>query len=178
MMEHAGISFTEIALETCLELGQTLDRDGKAWHIHVFSPVCRFNPYPGAYGLVIEDNTAGITYIARSDVFPEVDKDLVKILHGDDVLDEGKGGAVAGAREVSFLDRITKLDGARANWHHHMSFPDCVFNPHAGKWTIMIESDAEPPFHETFDDEPLDLLREIEVLYFKHLDAGAGEGTA
>jgi hypothetical protein len=55
------------------------------------------------------------------------------------------------------------------HWHHHMHFPTCAFNPHPGQWSISVESPDET-FSEVFVEEPRDILREIEVIYFENLD--------
>ena len=93
------------------------------------------------------------------------------MLHGDDILDPAKTtaarGAVAGSSD--FLPRLLALDARGVAWHHHMHFPGCVLSPHRGHWTIAIES-AEGVFFESSDAEPVDVLREVEVLYFRSLE--------
>ena len=121
------------------------------------------------FDLVIEDDTDGKAYIAPSSGFPEVDKDLVKMLHGDDILSEEAAGKAP--IKSPLLDRLRDLDVRDVPWHHHMNFPACAFNPTKGKWAITVES-AEGTFHESYDDEPVDVLREVEVLYFRKLHVG------
>lgn len=165
---HRGVTYLQIPLEACLSLAYALVAAGKHWHSHVLSPGCLHNPFAG-YALVIEDDTVAIIYIADSGAaFPEVDKDLVKMLHGDDILDAGKAGAQP-APTSSLLDHLTALQAPQTLWHHHMHFPNCAFNPHPGKWSISVES-PEVLFAEAFSVEPVDVLRAVEVLYFGNLD--------
>ncbi|MBZ0164673.1 MAG: hypothetical protein K8H74_18420 [Notoacmeibacter sp.] len=172
ILHHGRIAYRIIPPDDCLGLGSALHASGKKWHLHVLSPDCIHNPEPGRYGLVIEDDSDGIAYLAFSDEFPEVDKDLVKILHGDDILDTSKVSSVGQERlpASALLARIIEFDASGAEWHHHMHFPDCVFNPHRGQWSISVEDGKGNVFSETYQDEPADILREVEVIYFRRHD--------
>jgi hypothetical protein len=166
-IEHGGTTYEIIELETCMPRALQFQEQNKHWHSHVLSPGCAHNPYPEKYAIILEDDTLGKVFIALSDEFPEVDKELVKMLHGDDILS-------AEARSPTpltspFLERLRDIDEREVPWHHHMNFPTCAFNPVKGKWAITVESD-EGVFHDSFDDEPVDVLREVEVLYFRNLD--------
>ena len=171
-IQHRKITYRIVALDTCLDLAAGIGRAGRKWHSHVLSPGCDHNPFVDQYALVIEDDGDGIAYVAPSQGFPEADKDLVKILHGDDILDAkavAPGGSGAGS---ALLRRVRDLDARRVAWHHHMHFPGCVLSAHRGKWAISIES-GEGSFSEAYADEPIDVLRELEVLYFANLERGA-----
>jgi hypothetical protein len=171
-VRHADVSYAVVQLDSCLELALELRRGGKTWHSHVLSPGCIHNPYPGSYSIVIENDSDGLAHIAPSEGFPDIDKDLVRILHGDDILDASK--AVGGKDEASIsseiLRRVFDLDAKGIAWHHHMHFPSCALSPHKGKWCIGIES-STGIFSESFDAEPVSILREIEVVYFRNLAA-------
>lgn len=171
-IRHGDITYVTIPLDSCLDTAKSLADKGRKWHSHVLSPGCAHNPFADGYAIIIEDDEEDITYIAASEGFPEVDKALVRMLHGDDILDDTKsagekGEIVAGSK---LLQRLIEIDGAGHHWHHHMNFPDCVFNPHRGQWAITIESDAGT-FSEAYEDEPVDVLREVEVIYFRNLAA-------
>jgi hypothetical protein len=168
-VHHGKIDYTVVDINDCLALVERITAEGHDWHNHVLSPGCDFNPYEGSYALVVEDDTLGKAYIARSEGFPEVDKLLVKRLHGDDILSAAPADSKAGVVEASaLLTRLVELDGRRIKWHHHMNFPNCALNPHKGQWAITIES-AEGTFSEAYADEPRDGLRVIEGLYFANL---------
>jgi hypothetical protein len=170
-MIYADYEYEEVALGSCLDLAMKLTGAQKKWHSHVLSPHCVLNPYPEQFAIVIEDDTDGVSYIAASDGFPEVDRELVKMLHGDDILDEAKsrlGGADVSI-DSELLARVVELNDRGVPWHHHMNFPDCVFNQRKGKWAITVESGTGDIAYETYDHEPKEILREIEVLYFRNL---------
>lgn len=169
--DHTYPNYTVIALEDCLPMAQGFQKDGKKWHSHVLSPGCRFNPYPDQYAAVIEDDNAHIAYIAVSDGFPAVDKQLVKMLHGDDILDGGHPSSAESelVAQSPLLRRLIEIDELGQPWHHHMNFPDCALNPHRGHWAITVETTDEQ-FAESYEDEPRDILRAIEVRYFANLN--------
>jgi len=174
---HGAVVYRIIPLEDCLDLANALRAAGRKWHSHVLSPGCLHNPLPEQFGVVIEDDADGIAYLAHSRDFPEVDKDLVKMLHGDDILDAGKAcGDNEKVAASTLLPRVREIAAGGAHWHHHMHFPDCVFNPHRGLWSISVEDGRGGVFSETYDDEPVDVLREIEVIYFARFEKGAAEG--
>lgn len=160
-------TYHPLAMADCLLLAKRLQAEGQPWHTHVLSPGCHHNPFPGVYAVVIEDDAAGIIYMAEGDTgFPEVDKELVRMLHGDDILD----AAALGERPDSLLlEHLDRLQERKTPWHHHMHFPVCAFNPHPGRWSISIE--ARGYFlSEAYEDEPVDVLREVEVMYFANLE--------
>ena len=51
------------------------------------------------------------------------------------------------------------------------AFPDCIFNGHGGKWNITFEDKENDTIIEAlYDEEPVDDLRLIEVLFFQQTD--------
>lgn len=173
-MPSYSLNYTEVPLEDCLSLGTRLIEKKHNVHFHVLSPECKFNPDPNQYSFLIEDNTKDITYLAFSESFPEVDKELTQLQFGDSILDAGWSRLnEAGFAECSTaLRRIIDLQKEGRKWHHHMHFPECVLNPQKGKWAISIEENG-PQGNitvETYNEKPTDILREIEIIYFKNLE--------
>lgn len=167
-MQDHGAEFRNIALGECLSLAQGLQAAGKKWHSHVLSPGCHHNPYPEAYAIVIEDDTDTIAYMAKGDAtFPAVDKDLVRMLHGDDILEAS--AVTANPPRTLLIDHLHRLQERGLPWHHHMHFPSCTFNPHPGQWSISVEA-PDCFMSEAYADEPADVLRQVEVLYFGNLE--------
>jgi hypothetical protein len=161
-------AFVEIEMGECLDLALGWNAAGVAWHSHALSPGCAFNPYSDKYAVVIENDDEHIAYISPSVEFPEVDKQLVKLLHGDDIMDADKTTAAKGDHALSspLLERVVKIDARGGAWHHHMNFPKCQLSPTPERWTITVESE-EGVFTESYTDEPITVLRELEVIYFK-----------
>lgn len=166
-----SLTYTVVPLDTVLDIANGFRQAGRRWHSHVLSPDCAHNPYAGQFAIVIEDDK-GQASIAVSTVFPEADRALVKMLHGDTITDRASSSAVTGAttsRASALPGRIAEIDRHRLAWHHHMHFPGCALSPRPSRWTVAVESD-DGDFFETFDGEPIDVLRELEVLYFAHMD--------
>jgi hypothetical protein len=164
-----GINYSQIPLENCGGIGAALHAAAANWHFHVLSPVCLYNPFPDHFALVIEED-GNLPMIADAGTtFPEVDKDLVKLLHGQDILDARMTSDVTAASS-RLLSHVKALQDAGEAWHHHMHFVGCVFNPHPGKWSISIES-RDTFFAEAYSEEPVEILREVEVIYFANLAA-------
>jgi hypothetical protein len=87
------------------------------------------------------------------------------MLHGDDILDEAKsrlGGADVSI-DSELLARVVELNDRGVPWHHHMNFPDCVFNRRKGKWAITVESGTGDIAYETYDHEPKEILRDRKI---------------
>ena len=169
---HASIGdFHSIPMVECLALAQGLQAAGKEWHSHVLSPGCLHNPFPEAYAMVIENGSEGIAYMAEgAATFPEVDKVLVKMLHGEDIIDATK--LASDPPPSLLLHNLSWLQERRVPWHHHMHFPTCVFNPHPGRWAISVEA-PDISMSEAYPDEPVEVLRQVEVLYFANLEDSA-----
>lgn len=161
---HASVDEV-IPIDACLDLAQRLRAARHPWHSHVLTPGCARNPFP-RYAIVIEDDRERRVYAAASDDFPDVDKDLVKMLHGTDIIDRQSTAAATGGRiESPLLDRVRAIDSSGRAWHHHMCFPGCTFNPEPGRWTIEVEA-GPSSWSESWDEEPVDVLREMEVMFF------------
>jgi len=172
ILQHNHISFNVIELQSCLDLALDLQKGGQAWHSHVLPPGCMHNPHEDHYALVIEDDTRGQAYIAPSDDFPQIDKQLVRMLHGDDILatvaiTESDQSKITASH---LLKKLHKLHQDGQDWHHHMCFPKCIFNPDPGRWSIIVEAENTPYFHESYEDEPVAILRQIELLFFGKLE--------
>ncbi|MHB8695155.1 MAG: hypothetical protein ACYDHH_28315 [Solirubrobacteraceae bacterium] len=174
---HGDVTYVVIPeQDAMLGIALGLRRAGKPWHSHVLAPGagCIHNPYHDLFAAVLEDSGARQAYICPSDVFPEVDRVMAKLLHGDDIMDRSKTAAATGAQLApsGLPERVGGIDARGVAWHHHMCFPGCVLSPRPERWTIHIESD-EGEFAQSFDGEPVDVLRELEVLFFAHIDAEA-----
>lgn len=170
LIEHLDMIYHEIPIEDCLGLVHELIKEGREWHSHALSPGCRFNPYDDLYAVMIEDSTSNKIFIASSVFFPEVDKKLVTMLHGENILSEDS--ALISDENVcssELLQRVVELNERKAHWHHHMNFPKCLMTPHTDKWMITVETDSES-FEEEYDEEPKEILNHLEVIYFKNFD--------
>lgn len=170
-LTHRSVTYTVVPLDSVLETATRLQRARRRWHSHVLMPACTHNPYAGRFAVVVEDDE-GRANIAASDVFPEVDRALVTMLHGDTILRRGSlsGVQVEAVAASAILERVADIDRQHAAWHHHMHFPRCALSPVPDHWTIAVESETGD-FFEAYDAEPVDVLRELEVRFFSRLDS-------
>ncbi len=173
VIEFNGRQYTEVLMDRCRDIALELNQQGKNWHCHVLSPGCRLNPSKTKYAILVEDNTSDLIYFSLSKEFPELDKELVQILHGEDILDADMAQTSKFKNELgsALILFVEKLDKQGIKWHHHMHFPDCVFNPHKGKWAISVEDGDGRVSEECYDSEPIEILRMLEVQYFRNIES-------
>ena len=89
------------------------------------------------------------------------------MLHGEEILNSYlKIEKSPNNHLMSIIRRAMELNKKKIQWHHHLLFPDCIFNHHK-KWNIVFEDPENGKKTETFyDSEPKDDLLEIEKLIY------------
>lgn len=163
----------EIPMDQICELARNWQAAGESWHFHVLFPGCMFNLQSNQYALVMENRTSYQTYVVYSDVgFTKVNQGLVKLLHGNKILDKEQTAIDLVDTPIKpLLERCKAYSQNNIVWHHHMFFPDCIFNQYPGKWNIVLEGRDQPQIiNALYDQEPVEDLRKIEVAYFKEID--------
>ncbi len=160
----------EIIIQELLKKAKQLQEQGKDWHFHMLTPDCIFNVRSDKHAFVLENRTDNETHVVYSDErYMEVGQKLVKMLHGNEILDENKGTSKLRDEKIQIiLQKAKELNERNIPWHHHMLFPDCIFNKHKEKWCIVFEDPEEDKTIEFVSDrEPKEVLRKIEILYYK-----------
>ncbi len=160
-MKEASVEEIENKVDDCI-------KNTKKWHFHILTPSCKFNELQ-KYALFFENPTNNEVLVSYSEE-PEVEvgKELAKKLHGDKVLDEQSETQEPSLGVRKILDRIKELNADGKAWHHHMFFPDCIFNTNRGKWTIILEDPDRGQLLEVVSDkEPKDDLKHIEILFYQ-----------
>jgi len=160
----------ECTIETVRKKAALWHAEGKEWHIHMLSPNCVFNEHSDQHAFVLENRTDQQTYIVYSDE-PQIEADhaLVILLHGDQILDKEKITMdPTNAQMQVILQRCREFNQRKILWHHHILFPDCIFNQQKGKWTIFFENNENNEVVEVlYNEQPVDDLRQIEILFFE-----------
>ncbi len=162
----------ETTIEQLLKAAKDWHAEGMKWHIHMLTPDCVFNQRAGKHAFVLENDTTGEAYVVYSDEpNTEADHELLLLLHGDDILDEEKGSTDSSNEHMQIiLEKAKRLNEQGLPWHHHILSPDCVFNKHREKWNMVFESEADGQRLEVlYDEEPVDDLRRIEILFFEKM---------
>lgn len=165
----------ECSLESVVEKAKLWRAQGKSWHFHLLTPDCVFNTRHHGYAMALENETDGQAYVAYSDQSPmEVDHELVILLYGDEILAEEKiTSAPTNEQMQLILKKARELNERGTLWHHHMLPPVCIFNSHKGQWNVFFEDKKVNKVVEAvYDDEPVDDIRQIEVLFFAQENAG------
>lgn len=142
----------------------------KSWHFHIMSPECLLNK-TGKYVLILENSTDQELYQCLSDTpYMDIGKTLVQLLHGNDVIKtETEPKLFPPSPEVSkILKRAKQSNDNGKFWHHHMLFPNCMYNQNPGQWTIVFEDQANKEVITSLSDtEPKNDLQYIENLFYE-----------
>lgn len=163
----------KVSIKKIKEEAKKLAQEGKSWHFHILTPECQFNDSDKS-AFILENASDGEVFVYYSDE-PQmgVGKELVKLLHGKDVVKDSDKNGEDGEGELSesvkeIIKRAKALNKKGKFWHHHMLFPDCFFNEIKGKWMIVLEDHEEGELlSSVFDNEPKSALKEIEPLFYK-----------
>ena len=160
---------TEASLDEIKETALRLNHAGQPWHFHMLVPGCSLNEGRD-HCFVLEDIGGGRVYAHHSDKpEKELGQALLPLLHGKKVLEKAESDGVHQPNDVvkKIVERARELNEQGVSWHHHVLFPQCKFNAHAGKWTLMFE-DAQN--HEVLesqtDQEPVKDLKLVEPLFY------------
>jgi hypothetical protein len=159
----------ERTVSQVIEIARRCKDAGKGWHFHVLPPGCHFSPQPERFVLVMENRSDEETFaVYGDDPFIEASQELVTLLHGDTILDKKKGKTQSSNPAIQqVLERAQACIECGIYWHHHMLFPNCVFNQHAGMWNLVFKDPETGEVLETlYPEEPLADLCRLEVLYF------------
>ena len=132
-----------------------LAKNKKQWHFHLLTPSCKFNKQK-EHAFILDDKPA-----------MDLGKKLLSVLHGRDILGERSKKSSISNSTRKILDRAKRLNNEGKHWHHHVFFPICLFNKHAGKWNITFEDQLTGVILESVSEvEPKDDQKEIETLYY------------
>lgn len=149
---------------------QEFSQAKKSWHFHILTPQCQLNTEK-QFALILENATDKQTFVAYEDNPPmEIGKQLVQLLHGNDVVQD-KNQSVdlpkPSLQTEIILNKAQQLNQEGKFWHHHMLFPDCIFND-SGSWLIIFEDQATGEIIKSVSKtEPKSDLKHIETLFYQ-----------
>jgi hypothetical protein len=67
-------------------------------------------------------------------------KELLELLFGKNFIKKEQNETRSTPPKLKpILDKITHLNSKHQFWHHHMLFPNCIFNKEKGMWNIILE---------------------------------------
>ncbi len=159
---------TEVTQDRLLELGTELTASGEKWHPHVLSSDCRLNDRP-LCGLILEASDRAEVFASYSEEpMMETARSLATLAHGEDAVQEDPDpDSDASPKVAEMMRRAKTLSGRGRHWHHHVLFPECIFNAHPGEWTIVFE---DPDTGETLESvtahHPAQDIQVTETMFF------------
>ncbi|MFH1506193.1 MAG: hypothetical protein ABIE94_04380 [archaeon] len=159
----------EITIEQAEEKAKSWQEQGKKWHFHMLTPDCVVNKNKEHHAFVLENRTDDETFVVYSDKrYMEEGQRLVQLIHGNKLFDKEEQKKKGSSEKVRFIvEKAKELNKKGIHWHHHILFPDCIFNKHPGKWVIVFEDKETGETKEVlYDEEPIDDMRETEMLYY------------
>jgi hypothetical protein len=155
------------SIEEIMNKAREFNAHGKKWHFHMLTPDCMFNERKDKHAFVLENETDDEVFVTYSDErYMEQGKELVEMLHGTSIT---KGKCASEDENMELMLRKAKeLNEGGISWHHHMLFPNCIYNKHKGKWCIVFEDKEQNRVIESVSDkEPTADLSKIEKLYYE-----------
>jgi hypothetical protein len=158
----------EITIQEVMEKAKEWQKEGKKWHFHMLTPDCMFNERKDKHTFVLENETDDEVFVVYSDErYMKEGQELVQIIHGKEIMAEGSK-PVEDENIKLILEKAKRFNENGIHWHHHMLFPNCIFNKHKGKYCIVFEDKEENKIIESVsDEEPKENLNKIEVLYYQ-----------
>lgn len=154
-----------------LKIARKLNKDGKKWHFHILVPGCTLNK-DKRFALILENTTDNEQYVHFSLRKPaKTGQKLVEMLHGKGISKKKKTtpktAKKLSAKVEKMIKRATELNAKGFSWHHHVLFPDCMFNKDSRYWTLVFEDSLNHEvIEERFKDEPIEALSKIEPLFY------------
>jgi hypothetical protein len=163
----------EITIEQACELAKTWQTAGESWHFHVLFPGCVFNTRSNQYAMALENRTTDQTYVVYSDIgFAKVSQELLKMQYGNNFLNKSQASVGHTTKQIKpIVDQCEVYSRDNILWHHHLFFPDCIFNEHPGKWNIVMEGSGQSKImNALYDQQPVEDFQQLEIAYFKEID--------
>ena len=143
--------------------------DDQTWHFHCMSPDCLLNTNDQyAFVLEIPETEEVLVYLSNQ-AEKELAAELSPLLHGNDVMDSNstKDGYEPSDLIAQMSKRANDLNDRNIEWHHHMLYPNCIFNGYSPSHVLMLEdSSTGEAILSITDEDPKDDLKQIENLFF------------
>ena len=150
-----------------MELGNELAASGERWHPHVLSPDCRFNDRELCALILEASDKAEVFATYSEEPMMETARTLAALAHGEDALQDDASDSDASPKVAEMMRRAKTLSGRGRHWHHHVLFPECIFNEHPGEWTIVFEDpDTGETLESVTSDRPAQDIQITETMFF------------
>ena len=157
-----------VSLSEITQIAENLLGAKQQWHFHLLTPSCKLNQKK-EHAFVLEDISHDQIFVHYSiGAQMNLGKQLLKKLHGIDVQKIANSNPSSSAEMKKILDSVQHLTRQGKLWHHHMLLPQCIYNPHPGKWTVYFEDkETGNILTSVTPTEPVNDLQIIESLYYQ-----------
>src|SRR5690348_4270725 len=119
-----------------------LDQSNKGlkWHFHMLSADCTLNEKDQC-SFILERSGKPVLVHYFNTMEMGLRNKLLPLLHGNDVMEARSTEKDYRPSKViqEIVARAKALNDRRIAWHHHVLFPDCIFNRRSPKWVLMLE---------------------------------------
>ncbi|MGD8744531.1 MAG: hypothetical protein PVJ52_02980 [Candidatus Woesebacteria bacterium] len=107
----------EVSVNKIRSLANRFNKEGNKWHFHILTPECQLNDRDD-YALVLESAVNNKSYVCYSKKpYMNIGEELVKLLHGDDVIKDKKDGtSVPSSKVEKLLKRAKELNEKGHFW--------------------------------------------------------------
>ena len=155
--------------EKLFSIAEKIQKKEKKWHFHMLAPGCVFNK-DKRFALILENSDDQKQFICFFLEKPAATgKKLAELLHGKGITKKSteKSTKPLSPKVKEMLKRANELNLKGFSWHHHLLFPDCIFNKDSRYWTLVFEDPLDEEVMEDMTDwEPKEALQQIEPLFY------------
>jgi hypothetical protein len=158
----------DISLNEIQDKAKDYHQKGVMWHFHIMSPACIYNKND-KFAFVLEGPEAAYTHYSDK-AEKELGQELAPLLHGEKILDPAStdAGYSSNPEVARIIERAEMLNDHGQTWHHHMLFPNCIFNQHKPQYALVLEDPETGELLTSLSDtEPTNDLKKIESLFYK-----------
>ena len=153
-----------------LKIAEKLVKKERKWHFHTLTPGCVFNK-DKRFALVMENSSDKKQFVSFSLKKPaKTGQILVEMLHGKGISKKNpsaRSGLKSSRKVTQMVERAIELNNKGFTWHHHLLFPDCIFNKDSRYWTLVFEDPLNGEvIEEMSKDKPIAALQQIEPLFY------------
>src|SRR3972149_2819094 len=160
----------KVTVKEIIKTAERLKKQERKWHFHILTPGCSFNK-DKRFALILENASDTEQFVHFSLKKPaKTGQKLVEMLHGVNTKTPSarstRSGLKLSPKVNQMVERAIELNNKGFAWHHHLLFPDCIFNKDSRYWTLVFEDPLNGEvIEEMSKDKPIPALQQIEPLF-------------
>ena len=161
----------KVTVKEIIKTAERLKKQERKWHFHILTPGCTFNK-DKRFVLILENASDKEQFVHFSLKKPaKTGQKLVEMLHGVNTKTPSarstRSGLKLSPKVNQMVERAIELNNKGFAWHHHLLFPDCIFNKDSRYWTLVFEDPLNGKVIEEMSNEkPKEVLKKLEPLFY------------